>query len=281
MSLMNSACRFATLVITALVAGCTATPIASHPSVLTPGDPSAPSQVTPSEALTIANRLASHPWRPFSQNILHGKDRTGVLVNTPDAGFKEPPERPGWWLPGEVNTGVPYKWGGFDDTASFDKAIANGLAAGDVATPTKRRLDRTAVSAHAVGVDCSGFVSRCLKLPTVHDTAQLPSVCTVLASAAELRPGDLLNMPHRHVLLCAGWATPDHQWIYFYETGGAPEHWRPGLKQAPLDALLALGYVPLRYRGMATESRTDGKQVLTRAVRSAVDVIAKPTVGEP
>ena len=281
MSPMNSARAFSALAITALLAACGSMLERPRPAELTPGDPSAPSQVTPGEALAIANRLASHPWRPFSKNILHGKDRTGVLVNTPDAGFREPPERPGWWLPGEVNTGVPYKWGGFDDTASFDMAIANGLAAGDVATPVKRRMDKAAVSTHAAGVDCSGFVSRCLKLPTVHDTAQLPSVCTGLASAAELRPGDLLNMPRRHVLLCAGWATPDHQWIYFYETGGAPEHWRPGLKQAPLDALLALGYVPQRYRGMATESRTDGKQVLTRAVRSAVEVIAKPTIGEP
>lgn len=33
-------------------------------------------------------------------------------------------------VPGEVNTGLPYKWGGFDDPASFDVAIANGLAGG-------------------------------------------------------------------------------------------------------------------------------------------------------
>ena len=260
-----------------LLAGCAVT---KNTATLTPGDPSAPSQVTPGEALVIARRLASHEWRPFSKNILHGKDASGVLVNTPDAGFRAQPERPGWWLPGEVNTGVPYKWGGFDDAASFDAAVANGLAAGDVATPVKRRLDKAAVSAHAAGVDCSGFVSRCLKLPTVHDTAELPSVCAVLSSASELRPGDLLNMPHRHVLLCAGWAAPDHSWIYFYETGGAPEHWRPGLKQAPLDALLALGYQPLRYRGMATEPRTDGKQVLTRAALSSAAVVSRPTVGE-
>ena len=265
----------------ALLAGCVSnTNSASHPAALTPGDPSAPSQVTPSEALTIARQLASHPWRPFSKNILHAKDRAGVLVNTPDAGFHGQPERPGWWLPGEVNTGVPYKWGGFDDAASFDTAIANGLAAGDVASPAKRREDRAAVSAQAAGVDCSGFVSRCLKLPSVHDTAQLPSLCTVLPGADDLRPGDLLNIPHRHVLLCAGWAAPDHSWIYFYETGGAPEHWRPGLKQAPLDALIALGYQPLRYRGMATEPRTDGKQVLTRAALSSAAVVSRPTVGE-
>jgi len=265
-----------------LVAGCASTTgTRSHPAELTPGDPSAPSQITPDEALAIARRLANHPWRPFSKNILHGKDRAGVLVNTPDASFKEQPERPGWWLPGEVNTGIPYKWGGFDDGARFDTAIANGLAAGDVATPAKRRADQAAVSAQAAGVDCSGFVSRCLKLPSVHDTTRLPSVCTVLPAAQDLRPGDLLNIPHRHVLLCAGWATPDRKWIFFYETGGGPDYWKPGLKQAPLDALLALGYQPLRYRGMAAETRTDGKQVLTRAARSAAAVVTEPVVGEP
>jgi len=266
----------------ALLAGCASIKNTRSPlTELSPGDPSAPSQVTPDEALAIARQLATHSWRPFSKNILHGKDKAGVLVNTPDAGFREQPERPGWWLPGEVNTGIPYKWGGFDDTASFDTAIANGLAAGDVASPAKRRADKAAVSAQAAGVDCSGFVSRCLKLPSVHDTAQLPFVCTVLPGAGDLRPGDLLNIPHRHVLLCAGWATPDRKWIYVYETGGAPEHWRPGLKQAPLDALLALGYQPLHYRGMAAESRTDGKQILPRAARSSAEVVTTPTVGEP
>lgn len=256
-------------------------PSSSQKAVLVPGDPYAPSQVTPGDALATARRLASHEWRPFSKNILHGKDRSGVLVNTPDAGFREQAERPGWWMLGEVNTGVPYKWGGFDDAASFDAAVANGLAAGDVSTPAKRRADNAAVSTQAAGLDCSGFVSRCLGLPRVFDTTQLPSLCTVLPSAQDLRPGDLLNIPRRHVLLCAGWATPDRSWIYFYETGGAPDYWRPGLKQAPLDALLALGYQPLRYRGMAVEKRTDGKQVLSRTALSTALKIERPSVGEP
>ena len=265
----------------AVLAGCTTpTPRLEKP-VLTPGDPSAPSQVTPAEAIAIAQRLSTHSWRPFSKNILHGKDAGGVTVHTPDTGFRDQPGRPGWWVPGEVNTGIPYKWGGFDDPASFDAAIAVGRAAGDVSSPAKRSADNAAVSTQAAGVDCSGFVSRCLKLPSVHDTAKLPSVCTPLQNATDLRPGDLLNIPRRHVLLCAGWASPDRQWIYFYETGGAPDHWRPGLKQAPLEALLALGYVPLRYNGMAAESRTDGKQILSRSALTSADVGNNPTIGEP
>ena len=248
---------------------------------LSPGDPSAPSQVTPTEALGIARQFASHSWRPYARNILHGKDKRSVLVHTPDAGFTNQPERPGWWVPGEVNHGIPYKWGGFDTLASFDTAIAKGLAAGDVSTTEKRRLDNAGVSAEAAGVDCSGFVSRCLKLSSVYDTAKLPSVCTMLPNASDLRPGDLLNIPRRHVLLCAGWVNAERKWIYYYETGGAPEYWKPGLKQSPIDALLALGYQPLRYRGMAREARVDGKQLLSRATREAANVVTDPTIGEP
>ena len=257
---------------------------ATEPSPLIPGDPTAPSQVTPVEAMSIAQGYTNHSWRPFARNILHGKDKAGVLVNTPDVTHEPQQDRKGWWVPGEVNSGVPYKWGGFDDPASFDLAIANGSAGGDVSSPEKRRADNAAVSAQAAGVDCSGFVSRCLKLPRVHDTSQLPAVCTELASAQELQPGDVLNIPHRHVILCAGWYDPQHTWIYYYETGGAPDYWKPGLKQAPLDALLALGYKPLRYKGMAHEQVPSGKQpkeVLTRAVKASAIVVENPTVGEP
>lgn len=257
---------------------------AAKPPQLIPGDPTAPSQVTPDEAMKIAQEFANHAWRPFARNILHGKDKAGVLVNTPDVTHEPDKDRKGWWVPGEVNSGIPYKWGGYDDPASFDLAIANGSAGGDVSSPEKRRADNAAVSSQAAGVDCSGFVSRCLKLPTGHDTSQLPTVCTELPSAQDLQPGDLLNIPHRHVVLCAGWYDPQHKWIYYYETGGGPDYWKPGLKQAPLEALLALGYKPMRYKGMAYEQVPSGKQpkeVLTRAVKAAAQVVTNPTVGEP
>lgn len=259
-----------------LVTGC----VSEKPQPLVPGDVSAPSQTTPEEAMAIAHRMATHPWRPFATNILHGKDKAGILVNSPDVSHEPDQARRGWWIPGAVNTGVPYKWGGFDDPASFDAAVAKGLAGGDVSSPAKRRADNAAVSAQAAGVDCSGFVSRCLKLPTVHDTTQLPAVCTALPSVRELRPGDLLNIPRRHVILCAGWSNPEQTWIYYYETGGSPDYWKPGLKQAPLAALLALGYQPLRYRGMARPGKS-AKEILTRAVQATAAVVPNPTVGEP
>jgi cell wall-associated NlpC family hydrolase len=275
--------RFAWLLFPVLAA-CGVAGKSSPGLVLEPGDPSAPSQVTPSEALAIAQAYADHQWQPFGGNILHGKDHAGVLVNTPDVGHDPNGKRRGWWVPGKVNTGIPYKWGGFDDPASFDRAIASGLAGGDVSSPDKRVRDNTAVSAQAAGVDCSGFVSRCLKLPTVHDTTQLPAVCTKLASAQDLRPGDVLNIPHRHVVLYAGWAKPDHSWVLFYETGGGPEYWKPALKTAPLSRMLALGYQPLHYRGMAREVVPEGgvlSQILGRGTIESAASVSDPSVGEP
>ena len=265
----------------ALLSGCsTLIQSPSSTPALIPGDPSAPSQVTPSEALAIAETYARHTWRPFARNILHGSDTGGIQVDTPDIGYRPKSGRNGWWIPGEVNSGIPYKWGGFDDPASFDRAIAAGGAAGDASSPAKRAADNAAVSNQAAGVDCSGFISRCLKLPVVHDSARLPSVCDVLPGPGALRPGDLLNIPRCHVILVAGWSRPDHSWVYFYETGGIPD-WKPALKEAPVDALMALGYKPLRYRGMAHEAVPSGKDVLTRAVRDRAISIPNPVVGDP
>ncbi|MCP5533104.1 MAG: hypothetical protein H7A48_08020 [Akkermansiaceae bacterium] len=274
----------AVLFIVLLAAACT--PVKETPTeeLLVSGDPDAPSQITPTESMAIARALATHPWRPFASNIRHGKDSAGVLVHTPDIGHESDGSRKGWWLPGQVNEGIPYKWGGYDGPESFDAAIAMGHAAGDVSTPAKRRADNAAVSREAAGLDCSGFVSKCLKLPTVHDTRALPGVCDPLPGAADLRPGDLLNIPRRHVLLCAGWSNSEKTWIYYYETGGGPQYWKPALKQAPLDKLIELGYTPLRYRGMAHPPVKPGesaKEVLTRAVKATAIAVPEPTVGEP
>ncbi len=243
------------------------------------GDPQAPSQISPQAALATAELLSTHPWRPFARNILHGDDPKGIRVDTPDVSYQEN-QRPGWWIPGEINRGIPYKWGGFDDLESFDKAVAAGLAAGDVSSAAKREADNSGVSSYAAGLDCSGFVSRCLGLPRGFDTAALPSVCDPI-EAHRLRPGDLLNIPRSHVMLVAGWAKADRSWVYYYETGGLPDHWRPGLKASPLDALLALGFQPLRYHGMARETVPSGKEVLTRSIKSTAAIVPEPIIGEP
>jgi hypothetical protein len=229
--------------------------------------------------MRIAAAYTKHPWKPFGRNILHGRDASGIQVDTPDRGYLPESGRNGWWIPGEVNFGIPYKWGGFDDLDAFNQAILMGLAAGDVSTPAKRAADNAAVSPHAAGVDCSGFVSKCLKLPRHYDSSQLPAICDVI-DAQDLRPGDLLNIPRQHVVLVAGWARKDRSWILYYETGGVPD-WKPALKEAPLAALLRLGYTPLRYHGMSREVVPTGKEILTRAMLASVISIPNPVIGEP
>ena len=72
--------------------------------------------------------------------------------------------------------GVPYKWGADSiSLESFSAGVKKGKAAGDVCNPDKRRLGGDAVSSHAVGIDCSGFISRCWKLDKKYSTDSLPS----------------------------------------------------------------------------------------------------------
>jgi len=276
--------RWIILPMTAALAGCSL-PFAARDQVkLLPGDPSAPSQVTPAEAISIAQEIASHPWQPFASNILHGKDKAGITVHTPDISHEPQSPRKGWWIPGQVNTGIPYKWGGYDGPKSFDKAIAKGHAAGDVSSPAKRRADNAAVSAYAAGLDCSGFVSKCLKLPCAHDTRLLPAICDPLDNAYLLQPGDILNVERGHVLLCAGWADLQRSWVYYYETGAAPDYWKPSLRRSPINSLLALGYRPMRYKGMARPVRPMdivSVPTLTRSVKDQAIVMVTPDVGEP
>jgi hypothetical protein len=230
--------------------------------------------------MAIAHRYTHHQWQPFSRNTLHGPDARGIIVHTPDITYRPPSGRNGWWIPGEVNSGIPYKWGGYDDIDHFDQSLLRGHAAGDVSSPAKRQADNAAVSQFASGVDCSGFVSKCLKLPTHHDTSQLPFLCDRIPDFNDLRPGDLLNIPRQHVILVAGWSRKDRTWLLYYETGGIPE-WKPALKEAPLEALIALGYVPFRYRGMSREEIPSGKEVLTRSARRRIVTVQNPVIGEP
>ena len=171
-------------------------------------------------------------------------------MDTPDAGFSAPDITPGWWVPGQWNEGVPYQWGGFCTLRQFDRGVARGLAAGDVYTLEKRRLLDTGVSREAVGIDCSGFVSRCWGLPRPYSTRELAAICTPLSDYDELLPGDILNTHNPHCLLFAAWVDAGRSRIWAYEAGVAPE-WKVVRHRPTVASLKDCGFVPLRYRGMA------------------------------
>lgn len=222
--------------------GCRSTGLAS-------GQLEAPSKVTRSGVMNTAVRYATHPWTGTRANVRHGVDRAGIRVDTPDISYQESGAIPGYWVPGEVNIGIPYQWGGFSTPEEFDRGIANGSAAGDVYTDQKRALLYDGVSPEAVGIDCSGFVSRCWNLPRAFSTRELAKLCEELPSWDDLKPGDALNVYNAHVLLFSGWIGPHRTHMAAYETGGPPD-WKVMRHIIGKDYLKKKGYRALRYRGI-------------------------------
>ncbi|HPO54419.1 MAG TPA: T9SS type A sorting domain-containing protein [Ignavibacteriaceae bacterium] len=88
---------------------------------------------------------------------------------------------PSWLIVG-FNARVPYKWGGFNTIAQFSTGILSNKFAGDIHTD--------GVSSDAVGVDCSGFVSRCWQRTSHVSTAYMPNISTVLPDWDALKPAD-------------------------------------------------------------------------------------------
>ena len=199
-----------------------------------------------SQVIATAQAYHSHPWSPTERNAFHGLDKSGIQVDTPDKNFQRAGTDPGWWKVGQKNYGIPYQWGGFSSLSEFDRGIQSGKYAGDVYTKDKRKQLDKAVSKQAVGVDCSGFVSRCLGLTRSYSTRDLPGICTPLMNIKFLLPGDILNAYNSHVILFYQFADKQYRDILGYEVG-APPTWKVALNRTPVSLLLALGFKPYRY----------------------------------
>ena len=198
-----------------------------------------------SEAIGTARAYLNHEWRGDDRHIFHGDAADGIRIDTPDDGYGER----GWWRTDVVNRGLPYKWGGFDTPSSFDAGLGAGKYAGDIYSSEKRRLLEGAVSEHAVGIDCSGFISRCWKLPRSYSTRELPSLCDELSSYSELRAGDILNLHNSHVLLFEKFTDETNSHMVAYEAGSPPS-WKVLKNTIPCAYLKSLKYRPYRYRGI-------------------------------
>ena len=227
----------------ALLAPSACTNITDH----APHVPGPASSVTRAESLRIADAYARLRWTPEKRHILHGRDRDGMEVQTPDRSLDREKYGNGWWMAGRNNTGMPYMWGGFDTPDLFLQHLASGKRAGDVTTPEKRRLGDAAVSRDTCGIDCSGFVSRCWKLDHPVSTRELPAICEPLPDWDALQAGDIL-LNGQHVLLFAGWQVPGKV-ILGYEAGPKPV-WRVNACGLEKRFLQERGYAPWRYRNM-------------------------------
>jgi hypothetical protein len=227
----------------------TATLILSLGGLLSAGPATHPGTVTRAEAMATAEVYRTLKWEPGAANVLHGRDADRIRVDTPDVNYRPAIGFAGYWKPGAINIGMPYKWGGFDTPETFLIGIVEGKAAGDVCTAEKRRLLEAGASRHAVGIDCSGFVSRCWKLPRAYSTRTITSLCEPIADFKDLRPGDILNAHNSHVFLFKEWTKPDRSWMNVYTTG-TPPAWTVQIGPLRTKQMAPLGYTAWRYRGM-------------------------------
>jgi hypothetical protein len=201
--------------------------------------------VTRAEALKIAETFVQHRWQGSAKNLFHGKDSNGIEVHTPDRnGGRGTPLQECWQIDVQ-NRGVAYKWGGADTLASFDAGIRAGKAAGDVYTSEKRRRGDAAVSDAAVGVDCSGFICRCWKLPKRYSTNSFAEICQKLPSTAALQPADIMNQSGGHVVLFVKWLDGEKKRALFYE---AAPFSKTLASERDVSEMTATGFVPLSYK---------------------------------
>lgn len=180
---------------------------------------------TRAEILARARTFAAHTWKCGAANLNASCSKT----------YKSD------WKPGQVITGVPYNWGGFDNPDAFDRKLARGAAAG--------AHSRNGVLSCTAGIDCSGFVSYCWGIPL---TAHLYGTTNLREIGGkpkynwftDLKPGDALNKSGSHVVLFTGY-NPDGT-INICEASGSAA--RVICHKTTWSRFK--GYIPLQYKGL-------------------------------
>jgi hypothetical protein len=191
------------------------------------------------QAIEAAFAFEGVQWLVTPQNY-------GADPDTACSGFSRI-RRP-WYLQGKLGQqvrGVPYCWGCHGSLANFQAAMQRGVKAGNVCTKNAPRND-------VAGVDCSAFVSAAWGLSVHYTTAAIPAIARPVSDPWELRPGDALNKPGSHVMLFLRF-TPDRKAeVMESSTGGC--NGRVCRNIYPLASLLARGYQPVRFKGLAEDT---------------------------
>ena len=197
--------------------------------------------VTRAEALAIGDTYVVHMWAATLANI------TGGLITDPNGAELQTPS----WVQVGTNYKVPYKWGGFNTLPQFDQGLLDGKSAGDNATSD--------VSRYAVGVDCSGFVSRCWKLSSHYSTRMMDDyIAQAYSSWEDLKPGDAIHR-EGHVRLAVD-NNPNGS-IFAVEAAGSSTDWRVDYKFYTYSQLS--DYTPRYYINMTGPSFPMAQPVLT------------------
>jgi hypothetical protein len=184
--------------------------------------------------LEVARQYRDMTWSAEERHSLHGEDANGVQVDTPDTALD-----PEGWKSGEENVGMPYCWGGFTALDEFERELAKGRYAGHVPS-----AGNALPSGNAVGVDCSGFVSRAWDLPLKQSTRSLGALCYELDGYEQLLPGDIVNRFDSHVALFVGWGNDERTEMRVIESARL----RVEESTYALAALERSGFRPMRYK---------------------------------
>ncbi|MBA3705451.1 MAG: PKD domain-containing protein, partial [Bacteroidetes bacterium] len=142
-------------------------------------------QLTRTQIINNGAAYTSYVWTATATNIKYNMNCTPVgNINTPS------------WIILGSNVAIPYCWGGFSSLTSFSAGINAGKCAGD----TDTRTYGDCCESCAVGVDCSGFVSRAWGLTSKQSTTTLPNISTAI-NLTSVQPGDIVNLAGSHVRL--------------------------------------------------------------------------------
>ncbi|MFT3770571.1 MAG: MYXO-CTERM sorting domain-containing protein [Minicystis sp.] len=181
------------------------------------------SAIPRSEVMARAKSFAYHPWSAATPNLTASCAAAYTSV----------------YVPGDY-VGLPYDWGGYMSLFEFDQGLSQGLGAGS--------YPEDGVLSCTVGLDCSGFVSKCWD--TGHyTTSSIPQISSAI-DAASLLPGDAFNDAGYHVALYSH--TLGNGEPVFYEAIGYNVHLNATEGWSHVD-----GYIPRRYTGITGTTAPD------------------------
>jgi cell wall-associated NlpC family hydrolase len=180
-------------------------------------------RVTREQMIATAKRVAEYKWVCRTANL-----RAACIPNYDS----------NWHADQEI-VGLPYGWGDMDTPESFNRKLAQGMAAG--------AHSRHGISMCTAGIDCSGFVALCWGLKShnygTRDIRQIAGKPRY-NWFTDMQPGDALVKPGDHIVLFAGYngdGTPN-----IYEASGSAS--RVIYHKSPWSRFI--GYYPLVYKGI-------------------------------
>jgi len=214
-------------------------------------------QVSSIDVIQHANDFLDYQWIVSSANISTGtytsnyscSDASNKYVVTPD------------WVNDTSSTNkssIPYKWGGFSSLSGFQTGITNGKFAGDIQTrhPGNTSVHYSCGTSAAVGLDCSGFTSRCFELSSHISTYGMghSSEFGTYASYNDIQPGDIANHPSSHVRLIVH--VNANGTVNTIEAGAGNNLWQVFPANYSTSGLVNYGYDPQYYIHMTHDGES-------------------------